>query len=172
MTTPRTTALQIRPIPAGTLRRMRGQGCDDHGHRWRPHVDAEGGAPLRCCLRDSLPGEEIVLISYAPVRAAVATDAGPYDEVGPVFVHAEECAGYSDDARYPEEWAMNRRQVLRAYRADGTIVGGVQLGLGEDRDVAAHELFTDPDVAFLHSRNVVYGCYMLEIRHAGTVAGC
>lgn len=163
MTTHPATTLQIRPIPAATLRRLREQGNDDYGHSWRPRIDDEGGAPLRCCLRDSKPGEQIVLISYAPVRSPVA-DAGPYDEIGPVFVHAEECAGYIDDGRYPQEWASDRRQVLRAYRADGTIAGGVQLEAGENRDAAARELFTDPEVVFLHSRNVIYGCYMLEIR--------
>ncbi|HEU0285871.1 MAG TPA: DUF1203 domain-containing protein [Nocardioidaceae bacterium] len=161
-----TSPLEIRPIPAETVRRLRDQGHDDHGHAWEPRIDDEGGAPLRCCLRDSKPGEEIVLVSYAPVRATVgATGPGPYDEVGPVFLHAQECDGYTDDGGYPLGW-VDRPQTLRAYDADGHILGGTQLEPGDDRDAAARELLTDPDIAFLHSRNIVYGCYMLEIRRA------
>jgi Protein of unknown function (DUF1203) len=157
------TALLIHAIPPATLRRIRAQAYDDHGHPWQSRIDHEGGAPLRCCLRDSRPGESIALISYAPVRAACAVDAGPYDEVGPVFVHADECAGPIDTDSYPTGWA-DRPQVLRAYHEDGSIAGGVRLGPGADRDAAATALLADPDVAFVHSRNVVYGCYMLEIR--------
>ncbi|MGH3455430.1 MAG: DUF1203 domain-containing protein [Nocardioidaceae bacterium] len=165
MTSHEITGLRIEPIPPETLRRLRKQGHDDHGHPWQRRVDDIGGAPLRCCLRDSRPGEEIVLISYAPVRAARATDPGPYDETGPVFVHAGECGGYVDDGRYPAGWVA-RPQSLRAYDADGRIAGGVQLEPGDDRDAAARELLADPGVDFLHSRNIVHGCYMLEIRRA------
>jgi Protein of unknown function (DUF1203) len=164
MSTPSaTTTVLVQAIPASTLRRLRAQGHDDHGHRWEPRVDTEGGAPLRCCLRDARPGESIALISYAPVRVSTGSDPGPYDEVGPVFVHADECDGPADQHRYPPEW-VDRAQVLRAYRADGAIVGGFRLQAGNDRDAAASELLADPGVAFLHSRNVVYGCYMLELR--------
>jgi hypothetical protein len=165
MTTNATTALQVRPIPSEILRRLRDQGKDDFGHPWAARIDEEGGEPLRCCLRSSRPGEAIALIAYAPVRVSLGldADAGPYDEIGPVFVHSEECDGYIDDGQYPARWTA-RPQVLRAYRADGSIAGGLQLGLGEDRDAAARKLLTDPTIAFLHSRNVVYGCYMLEIR--------
>lgn len=155
-------SLRVRPLPAATLRRFRAQGHDDHGHPWRPRADREGGAPLRCCLRDSRPGESIALISYAPVRESVGGVAGPYDEVGPVFVHADECEGAMDQKRYPSNWA-ERPQVLRSYRSDGTIAGGVRLEPGADRDAAARELLADPDVAFVHSRNVIHGCYMLEL---------
>jgi hypothetical protein len=164
MTTSSTISLEIRAIPGETLRRLRAQGHDDHGNPWQSRVDTEGGAPLRCCLRDSEPGEEIALISYAPVGVAVTVCPGPYDEVGPVFVHADECDGYAG-AGYPGGW-VDRPQTLRAYRLDGTIAGGVRLEPGADRDAAARELLADPDVAFIHSRNIVYGCYMLEIRRA------
>ena len=110
-------SLRIRAIDASRLNRLRTQGRDDFGHAWEPRIDHEGGEPLRCCLRYSKPGESIALIAYAPVRESVA-DAGAYDEVGPVFVHAEECDGPADSDRYPSEWT-DRSQVLRAYRADG-----------------------------------------------------
>lgn len=155
--------LRIVAIPPETLRRLRAQGRDDHGNPWEPRTDTEGGSPLRCCLRRSRPGETIVLIAYAPIAGRASGRLGGYDETGPVFVHADDCGGYEDDGTYPSG-VGDHLQVLRAYREDGSIAGGLLLHEGDDRDVAARELLTDPEVAFLHSRHVVFGCYLLEIR--------
>lgn len=173
--------LLIRAVPDEDLRRWREHGRDDYGH---PLVVRSGdaGNPLRCCLRDSTDEDAIVLVSYAPVRRSMewssatgatgstgsagvtsSTCSSPYDEVGPIFVHATECPGPEDDATYPAVW-VNRQQVLRAYDAAGSISGGLLLRPGDGRDEAARQLLADPSVAFVHSRNVVYGCYMLEIR--------
>lgn len=157
--------LRILAIPGQTLHRLREQGHDDHGNPWAPRTDTEGGSPLRCCLRRSKPDERIVLIAYAPVAGRASGALGGYDETGPVFVHADECEGYVDDGHYPSTVGRHR-QVLRAYRADGSIAGGVLLDEADDRDAAARDLLADPDVEFLHSRHVVYGCYLLEIRRA------
>ena len=35
---------------------------------------------------------------------------------------------------------------------------------GSGQEEAAARLLADPDVAFLQTRNVVFGCYMLTIR--------
>ena len=86
---------------------------------------------------------------------------GAYAETGPVFVHAEACAG-PEHGGYPEEW-RRRTQVLRAYDAAGRIVGGEVVGPGDGQEAAAARLLADPAVAFLHTRNVVYGCYLAMI---------
>jgi hypothetical protein len=87
---------------------------------------------------------------------------GAYQETGPVFVHADGCQGPSS-AGYPDAF-RDRPQVFRAYNADGSIVGGELVDAGADQEAAAERLLADPEVAFLHTRNVVYGCYMLMIR--------
>lgn len=90
-----------------------------------PLADTEGGSPLRCCLRHSTPGERIALISYAPLRrwaAETGAEPGPYDEQGPVFIHAEACEGpVVAGEGFP--FARERR-VLRRYSWEGRIVGG------------------------------------------------
>ena len=82
-----------------------------------------------------------------------------------MFVHAAGCDG-PESTGYPEQW-RSRRQVFRAYGHDGTIVGGEVVEPGTDQEHVATRLLDDPEVAFLHSRNVVYGCYMLRIDRAG-----
>jgi Protein of unknown function (DUF1203) len=123
----------------------------------RIQVDREGGAPLRCCLRDSLPGERIALVAVTPDGPR-----GAYRETGPVFVHADPCPGPREPG-YPEDW-RRRTQVFRAYDATGSIVGGAVVPSGQGQEEAARELLRDPSVAFLQTRNVVFGCYMLTIR--------
>jgi hypothetical protein len=117
------------------------------------------GAPLRCCLRDSRPGEEVALVSATPPGPR-----GAYAESGPVFVHARACAG-PEGGGYPADW-RRRRRVFRAYDRDGAIVGGEVVEPGDGQEEAAARLLAAPGVAFLHSRNVVHGCYMLRIDRA------
>jgi hypothetical protein len=126
---------------------------------WRTLTDPEGGAPLRCCLRNSRPGERITLGSVSPPGPA-----GAYLERGPVYVHADGCPGPASTG-YPEEFRV-RPQVFRAYGTDGTIIGGELVAPGDGQEAVAERLLADPAVAFLHSRNVVHGCYMFAIRRA------
>lgn len=122
-------------------------------------VDPDGGAPLRCCLRDSRPGERLALVAVTPPGPR-----GAYRETGPVFLHAEGCPGPAD-AGYPEPF-RSRPQVFRAYDAAGAIVGGEVVPAGRGQEEAAERLLADPRVAFLHTRNVVHGCYMLMLERA------
>lgn len=126
-------------------------------------TDDEGGAPLRCCLRDSRPGEWVALVAATPDGPREA-----YRETGPVFVHADGCAG-PDNEGYPEDW-RRRAQVFRAYDHAGAIIGGELVPAGTGQEEVVARLLADPDVAFLQSRNVVHGCYMLTIRRGAVAA--
>jgi Protein of unknown function (DUF1203) len=160
-------------IPAETLAQLRMR--DDAGRSPRIVVEAEGGSPLRCCLRPIRPGERVALVSYAPLRRwarETGADPGPYEETGPVFIHPEPCPGPAhpggDGAAYPAALA-GRPRVLRAYAADGHILGGRLFGVGEPDDAAAAAtalagLFTDPAVALVHVRAVEFGCFLFEAR--------
>lgn len=154
-----TSPLRIRPLPSDLGPAALAAGHDDAGIPARVRVD-DGGAPLRCCLRDSRPGERIVLVSVIPEGPA-----GAYAERGPVFVHAEECGGPARIDAYPDEW-RRRRQVFRSYGRDGSIVGGELVEPGEDPDRVARRLLAEPGVAFVQTRNVVHGCYMATIETA------
>lgn len=155
------TTYTARPIAPEVLKDLR--ITDDAGRVPAPVVDDEGGAPLRCCLRHSEPGESIALVSYAPLRrwaAETGAEPGPYDEQGPVFIHAEECPGWRGEGLA----FTNAHRVLRRYGADGRILGGELVADGfED---AVRKAFDDPSVALVHVRAVEYGCFFYEIRRA------
>ncbi|MFD6099671.1 DUF1203 domain-containing protein [Nocardiopsis flavescens] len=160
-------AHETRAIAPHVLERLR--AVDDAGRVRESFTDHEGGAPLRCCLRRSRAGERVMLVSYAPLRGWAGergADPGPYDEVGPVFVHGEPCGGPEGTA-YPVALHGSPR-VLRAYDARGRIRGGRTVELPAERagevDGLLAELFADPGVALVHVRAVVFGCFLAEVR--------
>ena len=160
----------VRAIDPVDLARLR--DTDDAGRATKPYTDEEGGAPLRCCLRRSAVGEEIALVSYAPLTRWAnehGADPGPYLELGPVFIHADTCTGPASDS-YPAD--LHGLRVLRAYDARGHILGGRlvdtrELG-GAELDMMIEQELTAPEVELLHVRAVEFGCYFFELRRANT----
>lgn len=154
-----TIPLRVTPLPADALDRVRTRGADDFGNPLTPVAVVAGETPLRCCLRDATAGEQVVLVAWQPSALP-----GPYAEVGPVFVHAERCAGPAG-AGYPEGF-RHRRQLFRAYDAQGRQVDN-EVHEGTGAEAALSALLTRPDVAYVHSRNVLAGCYMFRVDLAG-----
>jgi hypothetical protein len=149
------SARQIHSIPANVLSQVRQAGVDVSGTPIE-HVTAEGGEPLRCCLRDAEPGTGLILFGYEP-----PIPKSPYREIGAVFAHAEPCDGPGDDVGYPSEW-LGRPQVLRAYDQRGWIHAAT-VHDGQDPEAAIADMLDDAEVVLIHSRNVAYGCFMFSI---------
>lgn len=154
------TTVVFEPMPPAELEKIRAAGADEAGNRLVPQTDAEGGNPLRCCLRESRPGERVLLMSYTPPGTA-----GPYAERGPVFVHADPCPGYLSPTVSPPG-LRHRQQVVRAYDHQGRIADGVLAEDGDHAMTVIRELLARPDVALVHLRNVGYGCYNCTVRLA------
>ncbi len=117
---------------------------------------AEGGEPLRCCLRNANPGEELILFGYEP-----PIGNSPYREIGAVFAHERPCAGASVAEAYPVPW-RGKPQVLRAYDVRGWIRDAI-VHDGGNPEAEIARLLADPEVVQLHSRNVAYGCFMFTV---------
>jgi hypothetical protein len=125
------------------------------GNRLTVQTDVGGGSPLRCCLRESAPGERVLLIAYTPPGTR-----GAYAERGPVFIHAERCGGYPIPGVYPPGLS-HRQQVVRAYDRDGRIA---DVHDGDHAMAVIRELLARPEVTLAHLRNVGYGCYNFAVR--------
>ncbi|MCF3965042.1 DUF1203 domain-containing protein [Streptomyces fuscigenes] len=163
-------------IPPAALAELR--VTDDAGSVPAPFTDDEGGAPLRCCLRPSIPGETVALVTYAPLRrwaARTGARPGAYDEQGPVFVHPGECGGPGERRGGGYPFARpGALRTLRRYDARGHIDGGRLLEVTADADggidAALDEAFADPGVALVHVRAVEFGCFQFEVRRPGPPA--
>jgi len=147
----------VHALDGDVLARVRASGVDVSNNPV-VRVAADGGEPLRCCLRDAKPGEALILFGHEPPLGSPS----PYREIGAVFAHAEPCAG--PPAGYPAAW-RGRRQVLRAYDRRGWIVGAV-VHDGSDPEAEIARLLADPAAVQLHSRNVAYGCFMFAVTRA------
>jgi hypothetical protein len=121
------------------------------------------GAPLRCCLRRARPDDDVLLISYAPLR-----QASPSREVGPVFVHADRCDGWTEQTGLPPELRTGSR-VLRGYRADGSLdYAAIRVvPEGEDVEPPLQELLADSAVDEVHVRALDAQCFTYRVRAAG-----
>jgi hypothetical protein len=150
--------LVFEPIPPAVLEELRATGVDEAGNTLAAETDADGGNPLRCCLRETWPGERVLLIAYTSPGGQ-----GAYAERGPVFVHAGQCDGYLTPDRYPPGLA-HRQQVVRAYDRRGRISDGVLAADGDHATAIIRELFTSPDVSLIQLRNVGFGCYNCSVR--------
>jgi hypothetical protein len=156
-TTAGTGALTFEAIPAAELAEIRAAGRDEAGNSLTVQAD-NGGSPVRCCLRETRPGERVMLIAYTPPGTA-----GAYAERGPVFVHADPCEGYPTPRRYPPG-LRHRMQVVRAYDRQGRIADGVLAADGLQAEAVIAEMLARPDVELVHLRNVGYGCYNFAVR--------
>jgi hypothetical protein len=158
-----TTAIPflIEAISAEVLAGVRASGADVSGNPVE-HLVAEGGEPLRCCLRDAESGERAILFGYEPPICSPPIPASPYREIGAVFAHAERCAGPVPRQGYPPDW-RGRPQVLRAYDRRGWIHDATRVHDGDDPVAVIAEMLADPDVVRIHSRNVAWGCYMFAV---------
>jgi len=150
---------RISAIPPQTLDHLRAAGIDDFGNPLAVIVDEQGGSPLRCCLRPAAPGDRLVLIAYRPFSRP-----GPYAEVGPVFIHAERCAGYTAPTRYPAGYRDWATLIFRPYHVDGRMAyAAITMVDGPQAEQAIAAIFADPTIEMIHARNVYAGCYMFAI---------
>ncbi|MEV6488859.1 DUF1203 domain-containing protein [Actinoplanes sp. NPDC051633] len=151
------TTYQIHALPGPLLDEVRRSGRDTSGNPVA-HVEASGGEPVRCCLRDAAAGERLILFGYEPVLPA----ASPYREIGAVFAHAEACDGPASSAGYPADW-YGRPQVLRAYDERGWIHPSTRTHDGADPEGQIKAILDHPEVVEIHSRNIAYGCFMFAV---------
>lgn len=107
------SVLHFLPIPLEIAQEARRTRRDRFGHQL---AVTRTIAPCRLCLRIPNEPEDVILLSYRPLR-----DTGPYAEVGPIFIHAQDCRPYAELDKFPDDF-LTRPLVVRGYGHHGQIV--------------------------------------------------
>jgi hypothetical protein len=159
MSTHQTSSLSVHAIDPARLDVVRTSGADGHGNQLRPFAATGQGEPLRCCLRYAEAGEQITLISYAPFE-----HPSVWTEVGPVYIHAARCEGYTPTGRLPEQLATGPR-VLRTYDADDTMNYEHNTVVIDEADLEPiiEHLLSKPDVTTVHVRTLAPQCFLYAV---------
>jgi hypothetical protein len=159
MSTYNTHSLLVHAIDPARLDFVRTTDTDGHGNQLRPFAATGQGEPLRCCLRYAEPGEQITLISYTPFE-----HPSVWREVGPVYIHAARCEGYTPTGRLPDQLATGPR-VLRTYRADDTMNYEHNTVVTDEVDLEPmiERLLSKPDVTTVHVRTLAPQCFLYAV---------
>ena len=125
-----------------------------------PAVAGDGPYPVRCCLTDDQDGAGVILASVMPFRGE-----SPYAARSPVYVHAERCAGHTEDPGAVPEMLRGRLLSVRAY--DGRhMLTGTEVLPGTELEAAIERLLGEDAGAYLHVHFAGPGCYACRIDRA------
>jgi hypothetical protein len=145
---------------ANTVRNSR--KAPQYGHP--AHQELAGGyGPCRHCLKPfSVGQEDRILFTYNPFLRI-----GDVPFPGPVYIHAEECSRYEEDAGYPEQ-LRQYASVVTAYGDKQKLVAEQHIENGEQPTVVQNFL-SDPQVRYVHVRDKSAGCFDFRIERLESV---
>ena len=136
---------------------MRSPGYGHPAHR----EVAKGYGPCRHCLRDFKVGEEErILFTYDPFH-----ELGVQALPGPVFIHAEECVRYSEDAGFPED-LLARVLTLDVYGEGRRLVAEEHV-TKDELEARVEDFWKMDGVKYIHVRDRSAGCYDLRLERRG-----
>ena len=114
-------------------------------------------APCRHCLQLTQPGvDQRILFTY---DCFDRVESLPLP--GPVYIHAHSCERYDEAAGFPEQ-IRPRPITFNAYAEGRKLLGQRYVEDGHVDD-AIEELFSNPQVRYLHVRSTPAGCYTFRI---------
>ncbi|MCA1493915.1 DUF1203 domain-containing protein [Ensifer sp. NBAIM29] len=152
-------ALRYICMPAEEAQRIWRGGRDANGNLPERHISGGDGVPCRHCLSNVEADQPYLILAYRPFLSVQ-----PYAEMGPIFLHAEECPAAADGQIMPPVLTSSKDYLLRGYGADERIVYGTGGVIPQEQlEQRAEELLARPDVAFVHVRSAKYNCYQCRI---------
>ncbi|WP_227010522.1 DUF1203 domain-containing protein [Pelagibius marinus] len=118
-----------------------------------------GGNPCRHCLDDIAGDAPMLVLAHRPFPGPQ-----PYAEVGPIFVHAEDCPRYGETAGKPGIFVRREVILMRGYGHDDRIVyGSGKVIPTTEIESRAAELFEDPEIAYIHLRSASNNCFQCRL---------
>ena len=152
-------SLRFIALDSETVKSPRNGGKDAHGKEPERQVSDGSGNPCRHCLEDMPEGAPFLVLAHRPFP-----DLQPYAEVGPLFVHAEDCTRYPETAGPPAYLQTREAILIRGYGSDDRIVYGTgQMVPPQDVESSAARILENPKIAYIHVRSASNNCYQCRI---------
>lgn len=156
------TALRYVALESETVRALRNGARDANGQSPERQISDGDGNLCRYCLEEIAEGDPFLVLAHRPFPALQ-----PYAEVGPLFIHAEDCPRYATSGRMPDLLSQRRALLIRGYGENDRIVYGTgQVVPPADLEVSAAGIFDDPKIAYIHVRSASNNCYQCRIDRA------
>ncbi|MCB1386040.1 MAG: DUF1203 domain-containing protein [Nitratireductor sp.] len=152
-------------IDTPTVRRLQTGSTDAYGNTPVRRLSDGKGVPCRHCLKPVRAGEAYLTLSYSPF-----SEAQPYAETGPIFLHADPCERAEEDAAMPAMFhASNHAYILRGYDGRDWITYDVAEVVAPDMlEERAAAMLGRADVAYLHMRSSRFNCYQCRIERGSS----
>ena len=152
---------RIRGLPAEQFAPLFSLSDDELSQQGAVRRIADGrvpGYPCRVSLRDSQPGDELILLNYEHHPAD-----SPYRMRFAIYVRkGDETFDAVNDV--PDQ-LRKRTLAVRAFDADAMLIGQ-ELVDGAKVEDAIERLFADPRAAYLHVHFAAPGCYAARVDRA------
>ena len=151
--------IPIRVVAIATKvaeRVRRDRKAPGYGHPAHLEV-ATGYGPCRHCLRPfKIGAEQRILFTLDPFHGIESLPMP-----GPVFIHAEPCERYGEDAGLPKNWGAHSTTLVAFARGRRQIAEEhVEAAVVES---AIERLLARTDVDYIHVRDKEAGCYDFRV---------
>lgn len=152
---------KIIPLPIDYVHKIKQTGKDDFGHELVEQV-ATGVGPCRVSLKPFEVGKDKrLLLSHSPFEIDNA-----FNQPGPIFIHRENVAPYSDVHRFPPEIKADKKNFplsLVGYSSEQKMVFTRLVGDADVDELIAEAFEQYPQIDYLHARNAEACCYICRI---------
>lgn len=154
--------MQFKPYAQDFVDHIRAGGADAYG-KPAEHAVSDGVAkPCRSCLCNIAEGAPMLILAARPFP-----EAQPYAETGPIFLCADACTPYSEDA-VPPVLKTSPDYLMKAYTADHRIAYGTgQITPASEIESYAASLFERADLAYIDVRSARNNCFLARIPRDG-----
>ena len=153
--------IQFIAIPTEIAASYRAGEPDANGQLPERHIAQSDGVPCRHCLQMIEIGQPYLIVGHRPFP-----EPQPYAEVGPIFLHAEQCERGGETAEIPATM-YSPSYIVRGYNAENRIIYGTG-SVVSTPEVPEHatKLLERHDVSYLHVRSAANNCFTCRIERA------
>lgn len=122
-------------------------------------ADKRPGFPCRISLQDAAIGERLILLNYEHLPVA-----SPYRSRHAIFVSESATEVHLAAGEVPEQ-LRSRLLSVRAFDARD-MMQSAEIAPGTALESLIDQLFSNPEVAYLHIHNAKRGCYAARVDRA------